>query len=209
MYRKGGSGFNFFTLILLGVIAGVAYLVYDNWSAGTAVPPPPTPVATPSATEAPALVATAQPTEQAREITFGARIIAPTAGINAEVIESYLSGQSWDVSDLGIYAGHLQGTSWVDRPGNVVLAGHVEMSDGRTGVFAKIHELAIGDPVVLRQDGVEHVYNVTEMRTVEPNDLSVLYPTSTSRLTLITCSEYSFLEDVYQQRFVIIAERAV
>ncbi len=209
MYQKGGSRFNVFTLIILGVIAGVGYLLYDSWSASLDLSAPQVAAPTPIATEIAAPLATIEPTQQAREITFGARIIAPTAGINAEVIESYLSGQSWDVSDLGIYAGHLQGTSWVDRPGNVVLAGHVEMADGRTGVFANIDELAVGDPIILRQDGVEHVYNVTEMRTVEPNDLSVLYPTSTNRLTLITCSDYSFLEDVYQQRFVIIAERSV
>lgn len=208
MYQRGGSRFNIFTLLILGVFVGVGYLVYDNWSASETVAPAQAPTPTAVATESAAPLATIQPTQQAREITFGARIIAPTAGINAEVIESYLSGQSWDVSDLGIYAGHLQGTSWVDRPGNVVLAGHVEMSDGRTGVFANINELAIGDPIILRQDGVEHVYNVTEMLTVEPDDLSVLYPTSTSRLTLITCSDYSFLEDIYQQRFVIIAERS-
>lgn len=209
MYQKGGSRFNVFTLIILGVIAGVGYLVYDSWSASPEASAPQVAAPTAIATEIAVLTATIEPTQQAREITFGARLIAPTAGINAEVIESYLSGQSWDVSDLGIYAGHLQGTSWVDRPGNVVLAGHVEMSDGRTGVFANIDELAVGDPIILRQDGVEHVYNVTEMLTVEPNDLSVLYPTSTNRLTLITCSDYSFLEDVYQQRFVIIAERSV
>ncbi len=208
MYRKGGTQFSIFLLIFVGILMGVGYLVYDNWSSTDNTQLLETPFPTAVATEIVALQPTIEPTQQAFEITYGARIIAPTAGINAEVIESYLSEQSWDVTDLGIHAGHLQGTSWIDRPGNVVLAGHVEMADGSTGVFANINELEIGDPLVLRQNGVEYVYNVTEKMSVQPNDLSVLYPTSDSRLTLITCSNYSFLQDVYQERLVVIAERS-
>ncbi|MBZ0293269.1 MAG: sortase [Anaerolineae bacterium] len=205
MYQRGGSSVSLITVILLGVIVGVAYLIYDNLSQPQQALPIPTLAPEPQATAVsllPAATATL-----AQEITAGAQLIAPTAGINTRVIQSYISGNSWDVSDLGIYAGHLQGTSWVDHPGNVVLAGHVEMADGGRGVFADIGTLNVGDPLILRQNGSEYVYTVSELLSVKPDDLSVVYPSTTSRLTLITCSNYSFLQDIYQDRFVVIAEK--
>jgi LPXTG-site transpeptidase (sortase) family protein len=91
--------------------------------------------------------------------------------------------------------------------GNIVLAGHVEMVDGRRGIFATIGELEIGDPLYLSQDGEERVYQVTQLFTTAPDDLSVLYPTTDERVTLITCSNYDFLQDSYLDRVVVIAER--
>jgi LPXTG-site transpeptidase (sortase) family protein len=123
------------------------------------------------------------------------------------VIESYLSGTTWDVTDLGRYVGHLQGTAWIDRPGNIVLAGHVEMADGRQGIFANIEELAIGDPIYLAQENEERVYQVTQLFTTGPEDLTVLRPSGNERLTLITCSNYDFFQDTYLDRVVVIAER--
>lgn len=206
MYRRSGSRFNLMTIIILGVIAGVMYLVYDN---ATLPPAAVLPTLEPLPTDPPLpTMPPAPPTEIPREITAGARLIAPTAGINTSVIVSYLSGASWDVTDLGTQAGYLQGTAWLDRPGNIVLAGHVEMADGRTGVFANIWDIAVGDPLILRQHGVDHVFTVRELLTVQPDDLTVIYPTSSPRLTLITCSNYDFFRDIYQDRYVVIAELA-
>lgn len=206
MYRRDGPSVSLMVVVLLGMILGVAYLIYDHSSQPSQVVTLPTLTAVPLA-EGIALPLPEATTTPVPEVTEGARLIAPTAGINSRIIQSYLSGNSWDVTDLGTYAGHLQGTSWVDRTGNVVLAGHVEMVDGRRGVFAGIDELNIGDPLILRQNGVEYVYAVSELRSVRPDDLSVVYPTTTNRLTLITCSNYSFFQDVYQDRFVVIAEK--
>ncbi len=192
---------------LLGVITGVMFLARDGWTPAAppaapvdAAPPPP-----------PALMPTLDPFVQsrpvAREITSGATLFAPTAGISAAVIQSYLDGTSWDVRELGAFAGHLQGTAWLNQPGNIVLAGHVELADGRQGVFASIGQLSVGDPIFLTQDGEQRVYAVRELRTVNPDDMSVLYPTSDEQLTLITCSNYDFLRDVYHERLVVVARR--
>lgn len=192
---------------LLGAVAGVMFLARDGWTPAAppaapvdAAPPPP-----------PALMPTLDPFVQsrpvAREITSGATLFAPTAGISAAVIQSYLDGTSWDVRELGAFAGHLQGTAWLNQPGNIVLAGHVELADGRQGVFASIGQLSVGDPIFLTQDGEQRVYAVRELRTVNPDDMSVLYPTSDEQLTLITCSNYDFLRDVYHERLVVVARR--
>jgi LPXTG-site transpeptidase (sortase) family protein len=141
-----------------------------------------------------------------REITDGARFFAPTAGIAGQVVETYLDGTSWDVSQLGPNIGHLQGTAWIPDAGNVVLAGHVEMADGRKGIFAELDRLQIGDPITLSQGDTEHTYQVTQKFSTTPDDMTVVYPSETHRLTLITCAAYDFLSNNYEERFVVIAE---
>ena len=111
------------------------------------------------------------------------------------------------VSNLGTSIGHLQGTSWLGEDGNVVLSGHVEMSDGRTGVFATLEQINLGDEVVIVENETTYTYLVNDLRKVEPTDLSVVYPTGGDQLTLITCSDYDFLGDNYDTRFVVVALR--
>lgn len=193
--------------IWLGIVIGLGYLVYEGGSTLRDAPPPTptqaTPEVLPTQTDAP----TASPTSAPREITDGARFYAPTAGISTRVIQSYLTGESWDIRDLGMYAGHLQGTAWMNEVGNIVLAGHVEMGDGRRGIFATIPELQIGDPLYLTQGDEERIYTVTEIRQVPPDDLTVIYPAFDDRLTLITCTDYDFLQNIYRQRLVVVAQR--
>jgi LPXTG-site transpeptidase (sortase) family protein len=193
------------------LVAGVVYLLNDG---GLPVSDPATenlelsPTLPPinTASPAPTLVADESP-ERIAEVTDGARFLAPTAGINSHVVEAYLNGESWDVADLGAQVGHLQGTAWTQQPGNIVLAGHVEMVDGRAGIFAGIHQMSIGDPLYLQQDGEERVYQVKQLFNTDPGDLTVLYPTQTDQLTLVTCSNYDFFADEYLDRFIVIAER--
>lgn len=211
--RSRSGGLSGLTLVIcLGLIIGILYIFYNNRPADSA----------PEAAEPKTAVffrtpgAFAQPTQPRAlptrtpvpgEMTNGARFFAPTAGIDTPIIQSYLNGESWDIQDLGRYAGHLQGTAWMSQTGNIVLAGHVEMVDGRKGVFSAVSELSIGDPLILVQGQERRVYNVSDILHVEPDDLTPLYPTSNDRLTLVTCTGYDFVEDIYQQRLVVVAER--
>lgn len=216
MYRRRRasrfSGMTF--VVLLGMVAGVMFLARDGWPpAGASATahrisealPPPQPQAPPLA---PTLDPFVQSRPVAHEITAGATLFAPTAGISTGIIQSYLNGVSWDVAELGAAAGHLQGTAWLNGPGNIVLAGHVELTDGRRGVFASIDRLNVGDPLILTQNGEQRVYTVQELRRVEPDDMTVLYPSDSDLLTLITCSNYDFLRDIYHERLVVVAVRA-
>ena len=134
-------------------------------------------------------------------------LFIPSIGVNAPVITAFLRDSTWDVTQLGTNIGYLQGTAWTDRPGNIVLSGHVEMSDGRTGVFASLEDVQVGDLVVLTENGQQFNYIIQEMRYVEPTDLSVVYPTDNEVLTLITCSDYNFFQNTYDQRLVVVAQR--
>jgi LPXTG-site transpeptidase (sortase) family protein len=205
MYRRQ-SGSSLLTVIVLGIVAGAIFVLYQQWSSPaapvlpTTTPAPPT--LAPTFTAAPIVIPTATIP------VISARLSVPTAGILTPVVDVYLDGVSWDVSYLGNNAGHLQGTAWLDETGNIVLAGHVENFDGGAGVFASIDDLRLGDPVVLSDGAQVKYYAVTEVKTVQPDDLTVLYPTQADRITLITCDGYDFVNNSYQTRVVVIAERA-
>lgn len=221
MYRRSRkSSSSIVSLFILGMIAGMIFLFYDNLVTRrenvTFSQFSPTPRATraasiglialPTDTFAPPPTATS-PRAQRPDI-YGVELIVPAAGIYAPVIRVYLDGQSWDVTNLGANVGHLQGTAWLNTgPGNIALAGHVETAEGRNGVFASVKNLKQGDLVILKNGREERRYRVSSVSTVAPNDLTPLYPTATEQLTLITCGSYNFFQDAYQDRIVVVAER--
>jgi LPXTG-site transpeptidase (sortase) family protein len=206
--RKSGSLGTVLSLVVLGGILGVAYLAFDNFrNSGGFTPvstlPQLVPTAGPTDTPVPTLATTVTTTDALIATT----LYIPTAGIYASVVEVFLDGTSWDIHNLGMNAGHLEGTAWLDTPGNIVLSGHVELADGRMGVFATIDELEIGNLLMLQHGSEERRYTVREVKRVQPDDLTVLYPTTTEQLTLITCDSYDFFQNAYLERIVVIADR--
>jgi LPXTG-site transpeptidase (sortase) family protein len=209
MYRRQrqSASSSILTFMILGVIFGVGFLLYQQWRS----PAPSAPLTTLVPTSSPVPPPTFTPVQVASLPSATPRpqatIFLPTAGITAPVIEVYLDGQSWDVKYLGQNAGHLQGTAWFGQPGNIVLAGHVEMPDGRAGIFAGVSKMNLGDPVILSLNDKQQRYSIAAINRVKPDDLSVLYPTENDRLTLITCDSYDFLQNTYQDRVVVVADR--
>jgi LPXTG-site transpeptidase (sortase) family protein len=198
--------------IILGIVFGMVFFSLDNGQSTrvAAIEHTQPPSTQPriirmvdTRTPAPRMAATATPPPQPAATT----VFIPTVGIHTSIIEAYLDGTSWDVANLGTNAGHLQGTASLDEPGNVVLAGHAELADGRRGIFARVDEVAIGDPIIVQQGESEWHYIVRSVEITTPDDLSVLYPTQADQLTLITCDAYDFFQDVYLERTVVIAER--
>lgn len=210
MYRRRRSGVpNLLLLILLGVFGGIVFLVYDNANnAAPVVITEPIEV-TPVSTDAPVLddaVPTPRPTA-VTGIISQSELFIPSAGVTAPIIPVFLDGESWNVKQLGRNIGHLQGTTDLDATGNIVLSGHVEMSDGRRGIFADLNQIVVGDRVILRHENTERLYHVIELKQVSPDDLTPLYPSDEDRITLITCDEYDFFQDTYHKRIVVVAER--
>lgn len=210
MYRpKRGLSLKALVVIaILGAVLGGGFYLYDNLfkrepNVFVSQPPPvlpteinllPTSVAPP-------------PTPSKPQPSASASILIPSVGVYAPVITAYLRDSTWDVTNLGTNVGYLQETAWIGSTGNIVLSGHVEMSDGRLGVFEPLQRVQIGDNITLSEGAVTYTYTVTEIRKVDPTDLSVIQPTPTDRLTLITCDDYDFLQNSYSTRLVVIAER--
>ncbi len=89
------------------------------------------------------------------------------------------------------------------EPGNLVLAGH------RTSWFKPLERIAQDDKIQLEwfdthRELHERTYAVTAIRVVDPQDVTLLAPTSEDALTLITC--YPFGRSPHSpQRFIVRA----
>lgn len=193
-------------MIALGVMLGVIYFLVDQ----PIITPQPA-VSTQPAEITNLTIPSPAPNEPTPELVLRrpVQLLIPRARVIAPVMRVHLENGSWDVSQLGISVGHLSGTAWLREPGNIVLAGHVEMADGTPGVFANLADLETGDELLLMEENAEPlVYIVSSIRTVQPDDLSVLYPSDTEDLlTLITCGEYDLLSNSYLVRVVVQAAR--
>lgn len=212
------------TLILIAAVAGIIFVILDNRpdpGASTPTPPPtntaPIVAAAPTTTPQPPAATPTLPSVPTVEsssnipglpnIPDDAILFIASAAIYTNIVEAFLDGTSWDVSRLGNNVGHLQGTSWIANGGNTVLSGHVELADGRRGVFANLYDVSVGDIIEIITGGENWRYIVTDIETTTPTDLTPVLPTQEDRLTLITCGSYNFLSNVYQERLIVVAQR--
>lgn len=109
-----------------------------------------------------------------------------------------MSGDGDDVLDVAV--GHLPDTPMPWEAGNTAFAAH------RDGLFRSLRNIRVGDEVRVRSAQGDFVYRVRETKIVMPDDLSVLAPTETQTVTLITCYPFNFVGHA-PKRFVVHAER--
>lgn len=111
--------------------------------------------------------------------------------------EIVMHGDDEDTLNLAI--GHLPDTPLPWQPGNSALAGH------RDGRFRPLKDIKVGDRITIatRQGNLHYVLRRTKI--VSPSDLSVLAPTATRTLTLITCYPFSYVGRA-PQRFILHAD---
>jgi sortase A len=96
--------------------------------------------------------------------------------------------------------GHIEGTAGPGAAGNSGIAGH------RDGFFRGLKDVAVGDAIELETLGAVHHYRVTRTWIVEPDDVSVLDPTASPAVTLVTCYPFYFVGSA-PQRFIVRAVR--
>lgn len=137
----------------------------------------------------------------------GTSLSLPTVNIFSPITSFPLGGVTWAIDPWEPLVGHFYGTAWDNMAGNVVLGAHSEYPDGSPGLFSGLYSVSIGDPIYLTIEGQQRRYIVTERRIVHYQDLSVIYPTTDDRLTLVTCDIPSLdpASNVYSERLVIIA----
>jgi len=127
-----------------------------------------------------------------------ARLQIPRLGYDEIVLEGATP------RTLAFGPAHMLGGPGLGRPGNLLLAGH------RTSWFRPLEAIAPGDTIQItwfdsRSTRLrERTYTVSLIRVVEPQDVTLLAPTSEDALTLITC--YPFGSSPRSpQRFVVRA----
>jgi sortase A len=121
------------------------------------------------------------------------RVQIEAIGVDAPVIE----GDDWEALKQG--AGHHVGSANPGERGNCVISAH---NDIYGELFRDLPSLKLGDEIVLHTATQAYRYLVTEWSVTEPEDVSVLRPTESPVLTLISCYPYG----IDSHRIVVVAE---
>jgi len=94
--------------------------------------------------------------------------------------------------------GHVDETALPGTDGNSGIAGH------RDGFFRGLKDIGPGDAIELETLREKEVYRVERTWVVDPEDVSVLNPTSTRSLTLVTCYPFYHVGPA-PQRYIVRA----
>lgn len=130
----------------------------------------------------------------------------PVLAVRTSVIEAPIVADQWDISRLTGEVAHLQGTAYPGGSGNAVLAGHVTIPQAGWGPFQELENIPIGEHIFVEYgDQVLRTYEVAEVFTVEPSEVSVVYPQGDDRLTLITCTGWDDALETYALRVIVVA----
>ncbi|MBN1934233.1 MAG: class D sortase [Anaerolineae bacterium] len=200
---------------LVGLIAIVISLAFSvrnlnqEWNEGQAAQALPTPTATPLIRAAvlpgghmPPTVAGGEtqplnpvpamviPTPGPQSPT---RLVIPSINVDVPVVE----GDDWEQLKKG--AGHHVGSANPGERGNVFISGH---NDVYGEIFRYLENVKVGDPVIVYAGQQPYTYVVRATRIVDPKDVSIMYPTSSPIVSLMTC--YPYMVDSH--RLVVIAE---
>ena len=121
------------------------------------------------------------------------RIQIPAIGVDAPVAE----GDDWEALKQG--AGHHVGSANPGESDNCIISAH---NDIFGEIFRKLPELDLGDEVLVYTASQVYRYVVTQKRIIEPTEVSVMQPSSSPIITLISCYPYGL--DTH--RIVVIGE---
>jgi len=132
------------------------------------------------------------PLEAGETIPTVNTLAIPKISVTAPII--FVDSIGEEVIQEGLRQGvvHYSGTANPGTAGNAFITGHSSNYWWDRGsynyVFANLNKLAVGDQAKIYFNGNKYVYQVTEVKIVEPTDLSVLAQTETPTLTLMTCT---------------------
>ena len=121
------------------------------------------------------------------------RIEAPRLGI------SVITREGTDAATLERAVGHIAYTALPGEPGNAAFAGH------RDTFFRGLRQVRTGDRIAVTTRSGRHEYVVRDTRVVSPDDVSVLDPTPTPTLTLVTCFPFRYIGPA-PERFIVRAD---
>ncbi len=130
------------------------------------------------------------------------RLIIPKLGLNIPLVTpsySSLLKEDWEGVETDIQDAlqqgvvHYPGTARPGQAGNFFVTGHSSYYPWATGkfktVFARLHELSVGDEYWVYYGGDKHRYVIQGKKEVKPSDVTVLDQPSNKRTgTLMTCT---------------------
>jgi sortase A len=124
------------------------------------------------------------------------KIIIPSAGIHANIKSAYVNRNDWVLYKN--YVSYLESSAGLGEYGNTVLYAH-----NTRELFANLKNVAPNDKILIESDGKTFSYIVNETKVVEPTQLDIVFPSDSERVTLFTCTDFT-----YEDRVVVVAKRA-
>ena len=105
-----------------------------------------------------------------------------------------------DKATLQHAVGHIPSTALPGHPGNTGLSAH------RDSFFRPLRNIQRSDIITITTLRGAYQYRVVSTRVVAPTEVSVLDPSNTEVLTLVTCHPFYFVGSA-PNRFIVRAER--
>jgi LPXTG-site transpeptidase (sortase) family protein len=147
---------------------------------------------------------------------FENRLVIPKIGKNVPIVQpgmEALMKEDWKKFEEDVQSSlhhgvvHYPGSAAPGNPGNFFITGHSSYypwDDGQyKDVFARLHELDVGDLYSVYYGGDLHMYKIVEKKEVRPSDVSVLdQPTGERLATLMTCTPIG----TTLRRLIVIAQ---
>ena len=94
--------------------------------------------------------------------------------------------------------GMVEGTAYPDEVGNIGISGH------RDGFFRPLKDIKLGDAIEMRTPSGVQEFVVSDISIVDALEVSVLDPTDTTVLTLITCHPF-YYQGYAPDRYIVRA----
>jgi LPXTG-site transpeptidase (sortase) family protein len=158
----------------------IYYRLHYEWGHRQGAPALSSSAQVPVAAAGPAAVSAA-PELAIPKINVVAPVVFESSLKNADILGALQSGVI-----------HYANTAMPGQAGNAVIFGHSSEDWWQPGgykfIFVLLDKLTVGDRVSVDYQSQKYSYVVTGSRVVEATDFSVLSPTATPTLTLITCS---------------------
>ena len=159
------------------VICGVGYLLWQRSVLSFSHAPSPAPVS-----------------ENQSFYPQPVRIQIPSVGIDDAITPSRIVRGIWQTSATG--ASHLDISARPGQPGNIILYGH-----NYDHIFKALSNVQVGQSIMVStSDGNTRLYQVTQTKTVRPDEIESIEPTEHEVLTVYTC--VGFLDT---KRFIVQA----
>ena len=131
------------------------------------------------------------------------RLVIPTLGLYSKVIQlgTKLDRHGQLACETAPFAvGQHKGLAGPGQNGNMVLSGHIS-SPNEGAVFHHLPDLNVGEGVIVGTEERQYLYRVVDVKTVTPDEVSVLDQTPDPTVTLITCVP----DGIYSHRLVVTA----
>lgn len=116
----------------------------------------------------------------------------PRLGLEVPILEGT---DDWTLNRA---VGHIADTAAPGGEGNCGIAGH------RDGFFRGLKDIQAGDEIALETRQGRETYRIERTWIVDPTDVSVLDPTPSRAITIVTCYPFYFIGSA-PQRFIVRA----